>query len=330
MKTIKRFLGVVIILFYSFPINAQEDNVMYVHYINVGQAAAVLLEFPCAAVLIDAGAQDENYHRKLLDYLGQFFARRKDLDSTFSLIMVTHPHVDHNEALVDIAQKFRVDRYIDDGLQKKGSGKVNQRWMQEQSGAAHIAYESFSYEEISKGGNVQGITDAVIDPVNCPNGNPKIMLYSGQFSKKPDNWSETDFTNYNNHSLVIKVLFGKSSFLFTGDLEKKGIQKLLDTYKTTKALDVDVLMVGHHGAGNATTEDYLTAVSPKYAVISCGEWDYGKDGTDHYTTYYYGHPRISTIEMLEGYITQKRFEPITVKAADGALDFRNIHESKRI
>jgi hypothetical protein len=42
---------------------AQKDSTMYAHYINVGQAAAVLLEFPCGAIMIDAGAQDVNYQR---------------------------------------------------------------------------------------------------------------------------------------------------------------------------------------------------------------------------------------------------------------------------
>src|SRR5437868_5347455 len=89
-------------------LRAQEDNIMYAHYINVGQAAAVLLEFPCGAVLIDAGAQDDSYQKQLIGYLGNFFARRRDLDSTLALVMVTHPHIDHNKALDKVAQTFRV------------------------------------------------------------------------------------------------------------------------------------------------------------------------------------------------------------------------------
>lgn len=59
---------------------------MYVHFINVAQGASALLEFPCAAILIDAGAQDAGFHEKLMNYLGAFFERRKDLDSTLDLI----------------------------------------------------------------------------------------------------------------------------------------------------------------------------------------------------------------------------------------------------
>ena len=314
---------------FALPDRAQEDSVMYVHYINVGQAASVLLEFPCAAMLIDAGAADANYHKALIDYLGQFFHRRKDLDSTLALVMITHPHIDHNEALYDIAQHFRIDRYIDDGL-RVGSGKPNQVYMQDNAAASDIQYASYSFEEITKGGNTRGLTDSIIDPIDCPNGDPHILLYSGRFEQKPGDWSATDFKNYNNHSLVIKVLFGKASFLFTGDLETSGIQSIVDEYKGTHALNADVLMVGHHGAANATTDQYLEAVTPKFAVISCGEWDAGKGGTNRFTTWFYGHPRINTINLLDQYITGQRPEAVHVEAAEGAQDFRYIDVEKNV
>ncbi|HVU95438.1 MAG TPA: hypothetical protein VHE34_09445 [Puia sp.] len=308
---------------------AQEDGIMYAHYINVGQAAAVLLEFPCGAVLIDAGAQDDNYHKALIDYLGHFFQRRKDLDSTLALVMVTHPHIDHNEALYDVGQKFRIDRYIDDGL-RVGSGSPNQKYMQDNAATADIQYRSYSFEEITKGGNKDGLTDSVIDPVDCPNGDPQIILYSGRFDRQPDDWSKTDFNNYNNHSLVVKVVFGKASFLFTGDLETAGLRTLVDEYGSSKALDVDVLMVGHHGAANATTDDYLNVTTPEYAVISCGPWDFGKGEKSPFTTFAYGHPRVGTIEMLENYVTALRKTPIEEEAADGARKFRPIDIAKCI
>jgi competence protein ComEC len=314
----------------SVKVRSQEDNTMYAHYINVGQGAAVLLEFPCGAMLIDAGASDDSYQRKLIAYLHDFFKRRKDLNNTISLVMVTHPHIDHNKALADIAAEFRLERYIDDGLEV-GSGRANQKWMQGQTKTAHISYETHSFEEITSGGNRGGLTDSVIDPINCQNGDPKIILYSGAFDKQPEGWSATDFSNYNNHSLVVKVLFGKASFLFTGDLEKKGLKKLVETYGKTKALDIDVLMVGHHGADNATTKDYLDMVTPTYAVISCGEWNDGKGGSNQFTTWYYGHPRISTITMLEQFIPSNRAgAPYKVKAAEGAKDFRFMNVDKRI
>lgn len=329
MKKLLRLLLWVNLISFSLTSNGQQDNTMFAHFINVGQAASVLLEFPCGAVLIDAGAQDDNYHKKLMDYLTSFFEKRKDLNNTIDLVMITHPHIDHNEALREVAQKFHIKRYVDDGL-RVGSGRFNQVWMQDNASSLGTIYKSYSFEDITKGGNKKGMTDTIIDPVNCTNGDPRIVLYSGQLEEKPDNWSETDFKNYNNQSLVIKVQFGQASFLFTGDLEKKGIKNLVDEYDGTNALDADILMVGHHGAANATTDEYLQAVTPTYAVISCGQWNFGKGSTDNFTTYAYGHPRISTINMLEDDITGKRNESVHIKAADGGKDFRFINVEKRI
>ena len=329
MKKFLRLLCLAFALHFTSSGFAQADSVMFVHYINVGQAASVLLEFPCGAILIDAGAQDDNYQQALLDYLGKFFSRRKDLDSTLALLMVTHPHIDHNQALRAVAQEFRIDRYIDDGL-RVGSGRANQTWLQDNCASSAIPYHSYSFEEITKDGNRKGITDSLIDPINCSNGDPQIYLYSGQFEHKPDDWSQADFTNYNNHSLVVKVLFGKASFLFTGDLETRGIQSIVDEYANTNELDVDVLMVGHHGAANATTDEYLDAVTPNYAVISCGQWNFGKGSKNPFTTYAYGHPRVNIINMLENHIMDKRAGVIRVKAADASKKFRLINVDKRI
>jgi len=329
MRRLHRLFLLATLLFATSILRAQQDNVMFVHYIDVGQAASVLLEFPCGAILIDAGAQDTTYHKALVGYLGKFFKRRKDLDSTISLLMVTHPHIDHNEALKDIGRHFHIGRYIDDGLQV-GSGRINQQWLEDSCTTSGIPYHFYPYEEITRNGNTHGVTDSIIDPVNCSAGDPKIFLYGGQFSEKPDDWSASDFKNYNNHSLVVKVLFGKASFLFTGDLETRGLQTMVDEYASTHELDVDVLMVGHHGAANATTEEYLDAVSPDYAVISCGEWDFGKGTNNPFTTFAYGHPRVNIINMLQNHIKGKRSEAIRVQAADGSKDFRPIDITRRI
>ena len=72
---------------------------MRAHFINVGQGDATLLEFPCGAVLIDAGGFDATTSEQLVEYLSLFFERRPDLDNTLDTVFVTHTHIDHNRAL---------------------------------------------------------------------------------------------------------------------------------------------------------------------------------------------------------------------------------------
>jgi competence protein ComEC len=78
-----------------------------VHYINVGQADAILLEFDHAAMMIDAGGEatrsaEEKTH--LVAYLNKFFERRPDLNRTIHTIIISHPHKDHTMRLPDVAR----------------------------------------------------------------------------------------------------------------------------------------------------------------------------------------------------------------------------------
>jgi beta-lactamase superfamily II metal-dependent hydrolase len=87
----------------------------------------------------------------------------------------------------------------------------------------------------------------------------------------------------NNYSIVIRVTYGTTSFLFTGDAQALSEQEMLSKGYNLKA---DVLKVGHHGSNSSTTQQFLNAVSPKYGVIEVGA------GND------YGHPHQVTLDKL--------------------------------
>ncbi len=90
----------------------------------------------------------------------------------------------------------------------------------------------------------------------------------------------------NDNSIVLKLTFGDISFLFTGDASAKVEQKLMDAGAD---LSADVLKVSHHGSATATTEPFLRAVDPTFAVISCGK------GNNH------GHPDEKVMGRLAAY-----------------------------
>lgn len=299
-------------IFYCIAgVNGQSSPKMYAHFIDVGQAQAILLEFPKGAILIDAGATaDKEVH--LLNYLQLFFERRTDLHQTLAAVFITHQHVDHDYALKDIITHFKVLNYIDNGDHNPhGSGK-NQLWMQQHAQDFQVHYEHFTREEIVQPPFL-GKHDEHIDPI-VGDIDPQITLLSSAFAQKPADWSASDFKNENNQSLVIRVQYGAASFLFTGDLEEKGLKSLLKSYNHTSLLDADVLQVGHHGAQNAINREWLQAVTPKFAVISCGHWNDGRlpDGKAvRFTTYAYGHPNQKALEMLSQVIPGNRAVPVT-------------------
>ena len=98
-------------------------------------------------------------------------------------------------------------------------------------------------------------------------------------------WPEAvDLGRTNDSSIVLRVDYGKVSFLFTGDAEDWSEYMMLDAKANLKA---DVLKVAHHGSRDSSTPAFLTAVQPKYAVISAGRGNS------------YGHPHTEVLRRLE-------------------------------
>ena len=87
----------------------------------------------------------------------------------------------------------------------------------------------------------------------------------------------------NNYSIVIRLVYSNTSFLFTGDAQVDSEQEMLSKGYNLKA---DVLKVGHHGSNSSTSPGFLKVVSPQIAVISVGA------GND------YGHPHQVTLQKL--------------------------------
>lgn len=91
------------------------------------------------------------------------------------------------------------------------------------------------------------------------------------------------YDSYNNYSVVIKAEYGDIRFLLTGDAEKESEQEML---RAGEDLSADVLKCGHHGSSTSTTDAFLSAVHPAFAIISCGA------NND------YGHPHKETVAKL--------------------------------
>ncbi len=156
------------------PTAGQDTAVMYAHYINVGQADCTLLEFPCGAMLIDAGSQDDAHAEDLLDYLDEFFDRRDDLDRTLKSIVITHPHVDHTSALQAIIEHtndddeaITVERFVDNGRRDNLRGGSKIRWLVEEveEGRRSITLRAVSDDEVSAVPDLDGLTDGDIPSV---------------------------------------------------------------------------------------------------------------------------------------------------------------------
>jgi competence protein ComEC len=304
---------------------------MRVHLINVGQGCATLIEFPCAAILVDAGGETNSLYNSsdaLKTYLDNFFDKRNDLNHTLQCVYLTHPHVDHTLGVPVVLQApFIIKNAVTDGLEQ-GSGKPGQVQLHRAVQAAEatpdpgddIGFEAITTDLI---GNA-GLTNAIISPVNCTGTNPLIKILWGASATNPG-WSNTDFNNENNQSLVIRIEYGASSLLITGDLEEPALRNLLAKYAGTTLLHADVCLVGHHGSKNGTTQDLVNRITPQMALIGAGD----PSRQVLWTAWAYGHPNKGILDILQNKLTATR-TPIHVQAGTGAKTFVPYTVSKAI
>ena len=292
---------VLLCIFLSIQSYAGEK--MRVHFIDVGQGDATLLEFPNAAILIDTGSENNAAYDgedALLVHLEDFFLQRPNLGNTLLSLVITHPHIDHVRGIPAVLEKYP-PKYVVTNGQEAGSGKSQQRQLHlyvegnPNDPADDKPYCAVTLDSIPE---QTGLHNDVIDPVVCPGVDPIITALWGAVPSNAG-WTQAEFKNLNNHSIALRVDFGQASLLLTGDMEEVAISDFLERYKNTNLLDVDVYQVGHHGSKNGTTVALLQAMTPELAVISMGP----EDRHLSWTAWDYGHPRAEIVQMLQDGIT---------------------------
>lgn len=333
MRTHTRFLKSICasLLLWLGALLPAAAQTMRVHFIDVGQGASTLVEFPCAAILIDAGGETNgefNSTTALIDYLDIFFAGRPDLNKTFHSIILTHPHIDHTLGVPAVLSKYRVLNAVTNGMET-GSGRLGQIALHNKVVASEetpdpsddIGYVAVWEKDVPKG---TGLTNKVIDPVDCGNVDPKITALWGQVGPELG-WKRADLDNANNHSVVTRIDFGKASLLIAGDLQDTAIASLLNHYQGSKLLKVDVLQVNHHGSNNGTTDAFLLATAPDFAVIEMGP----NTRKLSWTAWAYGHPRKVAVDMLQKRVAKSR-PSISVQVATGVKTFVPMNVTRAI
>ena len=214
------------------------EGTMKVHYIDVGQGDATLIQVNGQNLLIDAGPNKSSDN--LVKYI-------KDLGvSTIDHVVATHPHEDHIGGMDEIFAEFEVKNFYSPKVEH--TTKTFEKMMQA------VSNEGLKVTTIKAGDNSK---------INLGDGT-KVEIFSPV--------SET-YDNLNNYSPIMKITFGENSFLFTGDAEKLVEKQVLANGEN---LNSDVLKVGHHGSTTSSSEDFIKEVSPEIAVIPVGEGnDYG-------------------------------------------------------
>ena len=219
-----------------------------VSFIDVGQADSILIQTPGGKnVLIDAGNNGDA--TTIVNYIKAQNISRLDY------VIATHSHEDHIGSMDKVINTFDIGQVV---MPKESSNTQ-------------------TFRDV-----ITAITNKGLKPIEAKAGVKLDLgseLYGELLAPNSSGYEDT-----NDYSAVLRLVYGKNSFLFTGDAETQSESEML---RLGSQLKVDVLKVGHHGSKTSSTAAFLKLVAPKYAVISVGKGNS------------YGHPTGEALDRLD-------------------------------
>lgn len=219
-----------------------------IHFIDVGQADCALLECDGEYMLIDGGNRGDS--QLIVSYLEQQGVQ------SLTAVVCTHAHEDHVGGLPSVLAVYPTEAVY--APTKTYASKI---------------FDSFLYYT-----DQQGLSVTIPAPGDTLSLGEAVLTVLGPVKS---------YADPNNTSIVLKVEYGDTAFLFTGDMETDAENDMLDYWEGQMDWDCDVLKVGHHGSNTSTGYRFLNEVNPTYGVISVGE------GND------YGHPHEEPLSRLK-------------------------------
>jgi competence protein ComEC len=248
---LKYLLGLFLIIIIGLAWNqfyppVQTDSSPFrINFLDVGQGDAMVVQCENENMLIDAGPGDSA--NSLLNTLKNLNINR------FDMVIATHPHEDHIGGMEAVINKFEITRIM----------------------MPQVSSTTRTYEDVLRAVSKKQLN--ILSPVS----GDSFKLGSAVCSILAPN--KLSYQETNNYSIVLRVVYGNTSFLLMGDAGIESEQEILSKGYIIKS---EVLKVGHHGSSSSTSNEFLRAVEPRYAVISVGR------NND------YGHPHKETFNRL--------------------------------
>ncbi len=251
------FLILAVIVVWYIVWQETPRGILEVYFLSVGQGDAILIKGPTGGkILLDAGPGDS--------VIGELSKVLPFYDRTIDLLIVSHPDLDHIGGFPSVMERFLIGALVDPGIE----------------------VETTAWQRLTEILNQESIKRII--------ARRGMKIYLGQAELDilfPDR--DVSDVNPNDGSIVARLNYGETNYLFMGDASEK-IEKYL-IFLDGKNLKADVLKVGHHGSKTGTAIEFASLVSPRYAIIQAG--------LDNR----YGHPHeevISTLKKIKAEILE--------------------------
>lgn len=215
------------------------------HFVDVGQGDGAIVVCDGKTLVIDGGTAENG--AKMVEYLQNTLHVSK-----VDFVIGTHPHADHIGGLPDVIRACKV---------KKLYSPVDE-------------FEAKPFETMKRAADDKKLK------ITVPQAGQSFSLGRAKVEFLAPLGI---YDNVNDLSLVVRITYGQTAFLFTGDAERPSEYDMTDSGED---LSATVLKVGHHGSNTSTSYVFLRQVMPAYAIISCG-----KDNA-------YGHPHEEVLSRL--------------------------------
>jgi competence protein ComEC len=255
------------------PAAERISGALRIYVLDVGQGDAILIICPARThrMLIDTGARgypgsQDAFHAQLSALLGT----NRNID----VLVATHPHEDHIAGVEWVLSTFKVRKFIDSGKPYGSIFAGIERQVRVLRRQRPLRLERFKATAFPP--------PHVADFCSAANVSARLLI--------PNEFGAD--AKINNSSVAVLITYNDQKFLFTGDAEKKGEQRLLADPITSRHLaDATVYKAGHHGAQTSSSDALLQVVRPKMAVVSSGCPDVARNRG-------YRHPRVEVLRAL--------------------------------
>jgi len=227
--------------------NLSKPQLLVVNFFDVGQGDAIFIVSPQRhQVLIDGGPGPAILEKLAIEM--PFYDRSLDL------IVLTHPERDHISGLIEVLKRYEVENILWTGVVRNNS--EYEEWIE-------LIREEKAKIFIAKFGQ----------KIICPGSHPEEKRGYMEILHPLENLEGQEFKNNSNDtSIVVKLVFNKDTFLFTGDISSK-IER--DLKLANLQLKTDILKVAHHGSKYSSSDYFLESALPEIAVIQVGKNSYG-------------------------------------------------------